>query len=74
MTDTPDEIRRKFKRAVTDSDTRVRFGEDKPEISNLLTIYSAFAGCTVQEAEKAYYRARRTLTKVYKKLGFVPRA
>ncbi len=123
MTDTPDEIRRKFKRAVTDSDTSVRFGEDKPEISNLLTIYSAFAGCTIEEAEKefagvgygvfkpriadaviavlepiqkeqkrlladkaylntvlaegaekAYYRARRTLTKVYKKLGFVPRA
>ena len=54
MSDSADDIRRKFKRAVTDSDTVVRYGEDKPEISNLLNIYCAFAGCTLQEAQKEF--------------------
>lgn len=48
VTDSPDVIRRKFKRAVTDSDTQIRFGEDKPAISNLLTIYSRFSGESVE--------------------------
>lgn len=48
VTDSPDVIRRKFKRAVTDSDTHVRFGKDKPAISNLLTIYSRFSGISVE--------------------------
>ncbi len=122
MSDSADDIRRKFKRAVTDSDTVVRYGEDKPEISNLLNIYCAFAGCTLQEAQKEFegkgygefkpriadaviavlqpvqqeqkrlladkaylnqilkegaakaeYRAQKTLAKVYKKIGFVPK-
>ena len=122
MSDSVDDIRRKFKRAVTDSDTVVRYGEDKPEISNLLNIYCAFAGCTLQEAQKEFegkgygefkpriadaviavlqpvqqeqkrlladkaylnqilkegaakaeYRAQKTLAKVYKKIGFVPK-
>jgi len=122
LMDSPDVIRRKFKRAITDSDTCVRFGDDKPEISNLLSIYSAFANVTIEEAEKefegcgygvfkpriadaviavlepiqkeqkrllsdkaylntvlaegaqkAYVRARRTLSKVYKRIGFVPK-
>lgn len=40
LTDSPDVIRRKFRRAVTDSDTHVRFGKDKPAISNCSTIRS----------------------------------
>lgn len=48
VTDSPDVIRRKFRRAVTDSDTHVRFGKDKPAISNLLTIYSRFSGISVE--------------------------
>ena len=119
LTDDRDTIIRKFKRAVTDSDSRIIFSEEKPGISNLLTIYSCFKGVTVQEAEKefegkgygdfklavgevvadklapvqaeqkrilsdkvylsgvlstgaekAYKAARKTLSKVYRKIGF----
>lgn len=54
LLDDADTIRRKFKRAVTDSDNRIIASADKPGISNLLTIYSVFDGCTVQEAEKRF--------------------
>ena len=118
--DDKDTIIRKFKRAVTDSDTCVRFAEGKDGINNLMTIYNAFTGKTFEEierefegkgygdfklavgeacadalapvqqkfkeymsdkgmleaqmkkgAEEASYVARRTLSKVQKKLGFV---
>ncbi|MBQ7700025.1 MAG: tryptophan--tRNA ligase [Clostridia bacterium] len=117
--DDKDTIIRKFKRAVTDSDTVVRRADDKPGISNLMTIYSCVTGKTDEEteaefagkgygdfktavgeacaaelapiqaeykkllsdkaylesvmkmnAEKASYLARRTLSKVYRKVGF----
>lgn len=54
LSDDKDTIIRKFKRAVTDSDNCVRAGEDKPGITNLLTVYSVFKGCTVEEAEKEF--------------------
>jgi tryptophanyl-tRNA synthetase len=117
--DDKDTIIRKFKRAVTDSDSVVRRAEDKPGISNLMTIYSCVTGKTdaeieaefegkgygdfkaavgeavaaelapiqdrykrylsdkayleqvmKQNAEKAAYLARKTLSKVYRKVGF----
>jgi tryptophanyl-tRNA synthetase len=43
-------IANKIKRAVTDSDTEVRYGEDKPGVSNLLNIYSSVTGKTIDEA------------------------
>lgn len=52
--DSRDDIIRKFKRAVTDSDTCVRFAEEKPGVSNLITIYSAVTGKTVSEVEKEF--------------------
>ncbi len=52
--DEPDVIARKFKRAITDSDNEVRFAEDKPGISNLLSIYSAITGQTIEESEKDF--------------------
>lgn len=39
LLDDDDTIRRKFKRAVTDSGTEIRFAETRPAINNLLTIY-----------------------------------
>ncbi|MCH5155068.1 MAG: tryptophan--tRNA ligase [Clostridiales bacterium] len=118
--DTPDVIMRKFKRAVTDCDTKVKAGKDKAGITNLLTIYAAVNDITIEKAEsefesssyaefktrvgeatvealrpvrekyeklrsddnalcelmkagasKAAYIARKTLEKVYKKIGFV---
>jgi tryptophanyl-tRNA synthetase len=44
----------KFKRAVTDCDHDIVFREDKPGISNLLTIYSVFNGTTIEDAEKEF--------------------
>lgn len=44
MLDDPDTILRKFKRAVTDSEGCVRAGEDKPGVTNLMSIYSVFTG------------------------------
>ena len=43
--DTPDVIRRKYRRAVTDSDACIRFDpENKPGVSNLLSIICALTG------------------------------
>jgi tryptophanyl-tRNA synthetase len=120
MTDPPEVILRKFRRAVTDSGGEVRRAGDKPGIGNLMTIYSIMTGKTdaeiehefdgrgygdfkqavgqsvvdrmlpIQEAyrrilgdkgelqrllrggaEKARHIASRTLSRVYKKIGFV---
>lgn len=54
LLDEPNVIMNKFKRAVTDSGSEVRFSEDKPGISNLITIYCALTGKTVTEAEKEF--------------------
>ena len=125
LMDKPEDILRKFKRAVTDSDTErcVRFApQEKPGVSNLVQIYASVTGKSFEEieaefdgkgygafkpavgeavaetlrpireeterlladkaylenvyktgAEKASYVANKTLRKVYKKVGFVPR-
>lgn len=52
--DDKDTIIRKFKRAVTDSGNDIRYSEEKAGVSNLLTIYSVFRDCTVEEAEKEF--------------------
>ena len=55
ITDTPETIIRKFKRAVTDSDMSVRFDEvNKPGISNLMTIYSSITGQTMAQIEDEF--------------------
>jgi len=121
----PEDIMRKFKRAVTDSDTErcVRYApQEKPGVSNLVQIYAAATDKTYEEveaefdgkgygafkpavgeavverlrpireeterlladkaylesvyhagAERAEYIANKTLRKVYKKIGFIPR-
>lgn len=120
MSDDRDTIVRKFKRAVTDSGSDIRYAPaEKPGVSNLLTIYHAFTGKSIADAERefagkgygdfkiavgetvadalapiqaekarlladkayingvmkqgaesAYRIARRTLSKVYRKVGF----
>ncbi len=52
--DDKDTIIRKFKRAVTDSDTVVKYAEGKDGINNLMTIYSCFTGKTLDEIEKEF--------------------
>ncbi len=117
--DKRDDIVRKIKRAVTDSGSEVKYADGKDGINNLLTIYCAFTGKTIEEAEKEFsgmgygvfkeavaevcadslgavqdkfydilknkdylndmlkrnaesaaYLARKTLSKVYRKIGF----
>ena len=120
LCDDKDTIIRKFKRAVTDSGSEIVYDpENKPGVSNLLSIYSVFSGKSVEEAQKdftgkgygdfklavgevvadklkpiqdrqakiladkeyignilkrgaesASYTANKTLSKVYKKIGF----
>ncbi len=53
--DDPDTIIRKFKRAVTDSETEVRFDVDsKPGVSNLMTIYGSITGQTMEEVQSEF--------------------
>ena len=122
LMDKPEDIMRKFKRAVTDSDSRIIVSEDKPGVSNLISIYALATGKTIEQvqeefegkgygdfkpavgeavvellrpirektedllknkdyleqvyregAQKAGYLARKTLDKVYRKVGFVKR-
>ena len=54
LMDDPDVIMRKFKRAVTDSEARVAFGEGKDGINNLMSIYSAITGKTYEEIENDF--------------------
>jgi tryptophanyl-tRNA synthetase len=51
LSDTPDEILKKFKRAVTDSGTEIVFDESRPGILNLLTIYQVATGKAPSEIE-----------------------
>ena len=51
LADSDDQIREKVKVAVTDSGRDVVAGEDKPAITNLLTILSVASGRTVPELE-----------------------
>lgn len=55
LLDTPDEIRKKLSRAVTDSGREVKFDPaDKPEISNLMSIYTNCSNLTLAEIEAKY--------------------
>jgi tryptophanyl-tRNA synthetase len=56
FTDAPDVIRKKIKKAVTDSGTTIEFDEEKrPAVSNLVTIYSAFSGLTTEAVVEKYH-------------------
>lgn len=54
--DTPDRIKKKIMRAVTDSGSDIRFSEapEKAGVNNLLTIYQAFTGETHEAIESRF--------------------
>jgi len=57
LMDKPEEIARKFKRAITDSDTEncVHYDpENKPGVANLMSIYSSVTGESFEEIEKEF--------------------
>lgn len=120
--DKPDDIMRKFKRAITDSEAKVCYGEGKDGVNNLMGIYACVTGktneqieaefegkgygdfkaavgeaviehlrpiqeryaqfvkdkdylekCYTESAQKALSISTRTLNKVMKKVGFIPK-
>ena len=120
--DGPNVIRKKIKRAVTDSGNEVKMDKSRPGISNLVQLYSLISNLPISDveiqfagkmysnfktelanviteflepiqkkydevshdkeylesilakgAENAYYRARKTMSKVYRKVGFIPK-
>ncbi|MCM2321965.1 MAG: tryptophan--tRNA ligase [Oligoflexia bacterium] len=121
LNDTDDQIRKKLKRAVTDSGSEVTYEDSKPGVKNLLAIQAAITGKPIPEivasyagkmyghlkvdtaeivvqelspvrtraeeilkdrahlekilqagAERARERARKTLERVYDRIGFIP--
>jgi len=52
--DSADEIRRKFKTAVTDSGREIRHAEDKPGVSNLIEIMTVSTGESIEAIEGRY--------------------
>lgn len=54
LLDEPSVIMSKIKKAVTDSDNEIRYGEDKPGVSNLLNIYCAVTDKKIAEAEREF--------------------
>ena len=51
LMDDADTVQKKFKRAVTDSGTEIRFNESRPAINNLLEIYHLITGKSTNEVE-----------------------
>jgi len=54
LLDEPNVILKKFKRAVTDSENTIKYCEEQPGVSNLLSIYSAVNGVSVDQAQKEF--------------------
>jgi tryptophanyl-tRNA synthetase len=54
LLDDADTIKRKFKRAVTDSGTEIRFNEERPAVTNLLTIYRVLTQKKPEEIEENF--------------------
>ena len=54
LVDPPEVITKRIRSAVTDSGREVKAGEDKPALTNLLTIYSLLDGAPVEEIEARF--------------------
>jgi len=54
LLDTPDEIRAKIKKATTDSHREIVFGEKRPGVNNLLTIYHLLTGMKKEDIESHF--------------------
>jgi tryptophanyl-tRNA synthetase len=66
LLDDADSIQRKFKRAVTDSGTEIKFDASRPAITNLLTIYQLLTGDSPDQveahfADKGYAQLKQEL-------------
>jgi tryptophanyl-tRNA synthetase len=69
LLDDADSIQRKFKRAVTDSGTEIRFDPTRPAITNLLTIFQLLTNQSPEQiethfADKGYAQLKQDLADV----------
>src|SRR5882762_7018820 len=69
LLDDADSIQRKFKRAVTDSGTEIKFDASRPAITNLLTIFQLLTGESPEQVEahfanKGYAQLKQELADV----------
>ena len=69
LLDDADSIQRKFKRAVTDSGTEIRFDASRPAITNLLTIFQLLTSQSRDEielhfADKGYAQLKQELAEI----------
>lgn len=54
LTDDAETVRRKIKKATTDSGSEIKYADDKPALKNLINIYSALSEKSPKEIEKMY--------------------
>jgi len=54
LTDDADTIRKKIKKAVTDSGSEIKYDDSKPALKNLINIYAGFSDKSPKEIEKMY--------------------
>jgi tryptophanyl-tRNA synthetase len=54
LTDSPELIRKKIQKAVTDSGSEIKFTPDKPALANLMTLYHLVTGLEAKEIEKKF--------------------
>jgi tryptophanyl-tRNA synthetase len=54
LTDSEEAVRKKIKKAVTDSGSEIKYVDDKPALKNLINIYSLLSDKKPQEIEKLY--------------------
>jgi tryptophanyl-tRNA synthetase len=54
LLDDAETIRRKIKKAVTDSGSEIIYSDEKPALKNLINIYASFSGKTPQEIQALY--------------------
>ncbi|MGL5205784.1 MAG: tryptophan--tRNA ligase [Metamycoplasmataceae bacterium] len=57
LLDDPQMAFNKIQKAVTDSENKVYYSDDKPGVKNLLIIYSSFRNITIKEAEEIFATA-----------------
>lgn len=57
LLDDPDVAFSKIQKAITDSENKVYYSDDKPGVKNLLTIYASLEEITIKEAEKLFVNA-----------------
>lgn len=54
LTDNAETVRRKIKKAVTDSGSEIVYRDDKPALKNLINIYSLLSDKSTKDIEKMY--------------------